>query len=206
MVSFHFHFLVCGKLIRSDGLAEANSRPKNQHRYNVAQQQQVYKSEIERIWRAQFRSLSNKTPPELTVEEALAPMYKQPRESAGSGAAGAGVAHNHNAKTSGSGSGTKSRHSSLGAFSRGSSVDRDQGDNKSGTRVLRIRRQAVSLTYPTDYSSAYMRNRRTGLGRPRLCGMITSSLRMWPEGWRSRRRICARRIMFLLETWQRINV
>ncbi|KAG8726504.1 hypothetical protein FRC11_015069, partial [Ceratobasidium sp. 423] len=72
--------------------AEANSRPKNQHRYNVAQQQQVYKSEIERIWRAQFKSLSNKTPPELTQEEANAPMFKQPRDASaaasGSGAAG----------------------------------------------------------------------------------------------------------------------
>ncbi|KAG9081687.1 hypothetical protein FRC07_014452 [Ceratobasidium sp. 392] len=117
--------------------AEANNRPKNQHRYNVAQQQQVYKSEIERIWRAQFRSLSNKVPPELTAEEASAPMYKQPKEPE--------VLTNVK-------SGLKSRHSSLGATSRASSVDRDgnKEDGKSGTRVLRIRRQAADGTWSTE--------------------------------------------------------
>ncbi|KAI6031564.1 TAF1 transcription initiation factor TFIID subunit TAF1 [Pisolithus microcarpus] len=33
-------------------LAEAENRPKSAHRYNVAEQQQIYKSEIERIWKA----------------------------------------------------------------------------------------------------------------------------------------------------------
>lgn len=74
------------------------------------------------------------------MEEALAPMYKQPRESAGLGAAGAGAAHGTTKAA-----GPKSRQSSLGAFSRGSSVDREQGEGKSGSRVLRIRRQAVSF-------------------------------------------------------------
>ncbi|KAG8711587.1 hypothetical protein FRC09_020515, partial [Ceratobasidium sp. 395] len=123
--------------------AEANSRPKNQHRYNVAQQQQVYKSEIERIWRAQYRSLSNKVPPELTAEEASAPMYKQPKEPENLFSKPSG---------SGSGSGLKSRHSSLGAMSRASSVDRDglKEDGKSGTRVLRIRRQAADGSWTTE--------------------------------------------------------
>ncbi|KAG9084077.1 hypothetical protein FS749_005511 [Ceratobasidium sp. UAMH 11750] len=121
--------------------AEANSRPKNQHRYNVAQQQQVYKSEIERIWRTQFRSLSNKVAPELTAEEASAPMYKQPKEPEGLYS---------NPKPSGSG--LKSRHSSVGAMSRASSVDRDgqKEDGKTGTRVLRIRRQAPDGTWTTE--------------------------------------------------------
>ncbi|KAF8734575.1 hypothetical protein RHS02_06922, partial [Rhizoctonia solani] len=127
--------------------AEANSRPKNQHRYNVAQQQQVYKSEIERIWRAQFKSLSNKIPPELTLEEANAPMFKQPRENP-TLASGSGAAGPSGGKI---GAGIKSRHSSLGATSRASSIDQDgqpPGENK--TRVLRIRRQAPDGSWTTE--------------------------------------------------------
>jgi hypothetical protein len=131
-------------------VAEANSRPKNQHRYNVAQQQQVYKSEIERIWRAQFKSLSNKVPPELTLEEANAPMFKQPRDPSAA-AAGSAAAGPSGGKTGG---GVKSRHASLGAMSRASSVDQDgqaAGEDSKTTRVLRIRRQAVSVS-PTPAS------------------------------------------------------
>ncbi|KAI5897841.1 uncharacterized protein SCHCODRAFT_02610400 [Schizophyllum commune H4-8] len=50
-------------------LAEAESRPKSAHRYNVAEQQQIYKSEVERIWKAQFDSLSRKDEPPLTEED-----------------------------------------------------------------------------------------------------------------------------------------
>ncbi|RDB29477.1 putative transcription initiation factor TFIID subunit [Hypsizygus marmoreus] len=50
-------------------MAEAESRPKSAHRYNVAEQQLIYKSEIERIWKAQFDSLSRKTEPQLTAED-----------------------------------------------------------------------------------------------------------------------------------------
>ncbi|KAF9015586.1 atypical/TAF1 protein kinase [Cyathus striatus] len=50
-------------------LAEAESRPKSAHRYNVAEQQQIYRSEIERIWKAQFDSLSRKDEPQLTDED-----------------------------------------------------------------------------------------------------------------------------------------
>lgn len=50
-------------------LAEAENRPKSAHRYNVAEQQQIYKSEIERIWKAQFDSLSRKDEPKLTADE-----------------------------------------------------------------------------------------------------------------------------------------
>ncbi|KAF8753034.1 hypothetical protein RHS01_07373 [Rhizoctonia solani] len=115
--------------------------------YNVAQQQQVYKSEIERIWRAQFKSLSNKIPPELTLEEANAPMFKQPRENP-TLASGSGAAGPSGGKI---GAGIKSRHSSLGATSRASSIDQDgqpPGENK--TRVLRIRRQAPDGSWTTE--------------------------------------------------------
>ncbi|KAJ7675383.1 TAF1 transcription initiation factor TFIID subunit TAF1 [Mycena rosella] len=50
-------------------IAEAENRPKSAHRYNVAEQQVIYKSEIERIWKAQFDSLSRKDEPQLTAEE-----------------------------------------------------------------------------------------------------------------------------------------
>jgi len=49
--------------------AEADNRPKSAHRYNVAEQQQIYRSEIDRIWKAQFDSLSNKVEPELSEDE-----------------------------------------------------------------------------------------------------------------------------------------
>ncbi|KAH8800593.1 TAF1 transcription initiation factor TFIID subunit TAF1 [Flagelloscypha sp. PMI_526] len=50
-------------------LAEAENRPKSAHRYNVAEQRQAYKSEVERIWKAQFDSLNRKEPPLLTAED-----------------------------------------------------------------------------------------------------------------------------------------
>lgn len=45
---------------------------KTGHKYNVQQQQTVYRSEIDRIWRAQYKALSNKVPPELSDEEDIA--------------------------------------------------------------------------------------------------------------------------------------
>jgi hypothetical protein len=50
-------------------VAEAENRPKSAHRYNVAEQQLIYKSEIARIWKAQFASLSRKDEPQLTDDE-----------------------------------------------------------------------------------------------------------------------------------------
>ncbi|KAF8973618.1 TAF1 transcription initiation factor TFIID subunit TAF1 [Flammula alnicola] len=50
-------------------MAEAENRPKSAHRYNVAEQQLIYKSEIERIWKAQFDSLSRKDEPQLSDDE-----------------------------------------------------------------------------------------------------------------------------------------
>lgn len=49
--------------------AELENRPKSAHRYNVAQQQAVYRSEIDRIWKAQFDSLSSSVPPILVEED-----------------------------------------------------------------------------------------------------------------------------------------
>ncbi|KJA25821.1 hypothetical protein HYPSUDRAFT_85120 [Hypholoma sublateritium FD-334 SS-4] len=60
-------------------MAEAENRPKSAHRYNVAEQQLIYKSEIERIWKAQFDSLSRKDEPELSDEEDKKDTKKAPQ-------------------------------------------------------------------------------------------------------------------------------
>lgn len=49
--------------------AQIEARPKSAHRYNVAEQQQIYKEEIARIWKAQLDSLSNKEEPVLSDHE-----------------------------------------------------------------------------------------------------------------------------------------
>ena len=49
--------------------AEAEARAKSGHRYNVAEQQAIYRSEIDRIWRAQLAALSNPEPPKVTPKE-----------------------------------------------------------------------------------------------------------------------------------------
>lgn len=58
-------------LLRITVLAEIASRPKSSHRYNVQEQQEIYREEIERIWTAQLKALSNPVPPELTMEDEL---------------------------------------------------------------------------------------------------------------------------------------
>lgn len=49
--------------------AQIRARPKSAHRYNVAEQQQIYREEIARIWKAQLDSLSITTEPELSDNE-----------------------------------------------------------------------------------------------------------------------------------------
>lgn len=49
--------------------AEAEAKSKSGHKYSVAEQQAVYRSEIDRIWNAQCRSLSNPVPAKLTAED-----------------------------------------------------------------------------------------------------------------------------------------
>ncbi|KAF7303274.1 DUF3591 domain-containing protein [Mycena kentingensis (nom. inval.)] len=111
-------------------VAEAENRPKSAHRYNVAEQQVIYKSEIERIWNAQFRSLARRDEPQLSEEEeeeqveardqrGRAPSVRQetvPPEAASPAAAASPA-------------------------SRGSSLDRDTSVGpESNRRVLRIQR------------------------------------------------------------------
>src|SRR5882762_2915759 len=112
--------------------AEAENRPKSAHRYNVAEQQQIYKSEIERIWKAQFDSLSRKDEPELTPEDEE-PEVKVPQRQSS--------VRNESLAPSTTMSPVVAAPSP--AFSRGSSLDRDREVSMGpdgARRVLRIKR------------------------------------------------------------------
>jgi len=100
--------------------AEAENRPKSAHRYNVAEQQLIYKSEIERIWKAQFDSLSRKDEPQLSDDEDKKDAKKpQMPPAAPSGPAGR----------------------SSPPFSRGSSLEREGSVGLDASKsVLRIKR------------------------------------------------------------------
>ena len=116
-------------------IAEAENRPKSAHRYNVAEQQVIYKSEIERIWKAQFDSLSRKDEPQLTDDEDKKDFKKLQKQS-----------HvrpdSHPYSNAGSPSaGTSARPTP--PLSRGSSIDRerDASIGPDGSKsILRIRR------------------------------------------------------------------
>ena len=124
--------------------AEAENRPKSAHRYNVAEQQQIYKSEIERIWKAQFDSLSRKDEPQLTPEDEAPPpppdikkfMQRQP-------------SMRIETPFSPLMSPASGRPPSP-AFSRGSSLERDREMSmgpESTRRVLRIKRLVGRMSY-----------------------------------------------------------
>ncbi|TFK36914.1 TAF1 transcription initiation factor TFIID subunit TAF1 [Crucibulum laeve] len=118
-------------------IAEAESRPKSAHRYNVAEQQQIYKSEIERIWKAQFDSLSRKDEPQLTEEDEKRDAMKKLQTQASARR----DTHSYTPAMSPMAHGTSAPPSP--AFSRGSSLDRDREGSvgPDGSRkVLRIRR------------------------------------------------------------------
>ncbi|KAF8215977.1 TAF1 transcription initiation factor TFIID subunit TAF1 [Mycena galopus ATCC 62051] len=116
-------------------VAEAENRPKSAHRYNVAEQQVIYKSEIERIWKAQFDSLSRKDEPQLTEEE---------KEEDVSPARGRQPSVRQETVPPEASPGVVPSSPASPAFSRGSSLDRDRdtsmGPEGSSRRVLRIQR------------------------------------------------------------------
>jgi transcription initiation factor TFIID subunit 1, fungi type len=113
-------------------VAEAENRPKSAHRYNVAEQQLIYKSEIERIWKAQFASLSRKDEPQLSDDEddykSQATQRAVRRESR---------AHSPSVSLTGGPAAAASP-----GLSRASSMerDRDVSVGPDGRRVLRIKR------------------------------------------------------------------
>ena len=114
--------------------AEADSRPKSAHRYNVAEQQNVYKSEIERIWKAQFDSLSRKDEPQLTEED-------EDRDRAQKNRGKSRFEDLDFPMNMVSGSHRASVPPASPAYSRGSSVDRDVSlGPETSQRVLRVSR------------------------------------------------------------------
>ena len=68
-VSMKEIFLRAGEDVDERLAAEAETRAKSGHRYNVAEQQAIYRSEIARIWKAQLAALSNPEPPRITAKE-----------------------------------------------------------------------------------------------------------------------------------------
>jgi hypothetical protein len=122
-------------------------RPKSAHRYNVQEQQDVYKEEIQRIWLAQYDSLSNPVEPQLTEADEERQRGRR--------------------RTPAVGMGTPARSGSAG--SRGSSMERDDGGSVGSGRapyasnkILRIKRMVSPVLLspplllpfsPLDYSA-----------------------------------------------------
>ena len=124
-------------------IAEAENRPKSAHRYNVAEQQNVYKSEIERIWKAQYRSLSRKDEPQLTAEdEARFDAQKQQEKQSGFQRNKPRLEDLESAPSAASLAGpSRERQRSISPHSRASSLDREVSlGPESSTQVLRIKR------------------------------------------------------------------
>ena len=109
--------------------AEADNRPKHAHRYNVQEQQVIYKSEVERVWKTQYASLSRKDEPVLseTEEDSKPPLQGNKRGRAGEAP---GTAN------------TTPFTMPSPAFSRASSIDRETslGPDGNASKVLRIKR------------------------------------------------------------------
>ncbi|KAH9950995.1 hypothetical protein B0H21DRAFT_720844 [Amylocystis lapponica] len=144
-------------------LAEAENRPKSAHRYNVAEQQQIYKSEIERIWKAQFDSLSRKDEPQLSdteeekKTEKKSPLRRQSLITDTYAPMNLPVAHG---ETPGP---------SSPAFSRGSSLVHDREMSlgpEAQRRVLRIKRMIngewkTEIVRDAAVINAYVKRRQT---------------------------------------------
>lgn len=145
--------------------AEAESRPKSAHRYNVAEQQQIYKSEIERIWKAQYDSLSRKDEPQLTEEDVREDARRQQTLAAAAAQMFSPAA---------------SRGSSLGPQREGTPVP-DQ------RRVLRIKRK-VRGGGARGARGLTVRGRSTASGGRRSSATRRSSTRTSRSGRPSRRR------------------
>ncbi|KAJ3825622.1 TAF1 transcription initiation factor TFIID subunit TAF1 [Lentinula raphanica] len=127
-------------------MAEAENRPKSAHRYNVAEQQQIYKSEIERIWKAQFDSLSRREEPALTAEDLRRDALKTQQIEAQQQQANRDP-------------------TPLDSFSRGPSIDRGSVDPEANRRVLRIKRLVdgqweTEIVRDPAVIRAYVRNRQ----------------------------------------------
>lgn len=134
-------------------VAEAENRPKSAHRYNVAEQQLVYKSEIERIWKAQHDSLSRKDEPPLDVVEEDK-TFKKPLPPQRQGSVGGDYVMSPGFSPPG----TVPSAMPSPALSRGSSVDRDRETSlgpDGPRRVLRIRRLASDASSDSEQDQTH---------------------------------------------------
>lgn len=113
-VSMKEVFFRAGDTLEAQLAAQAEEERKSGHKYNVQKQQQVYKSEIERIWQAQAKALSNPVPPKLTAQDLRENLERDEAENA---------RNQQNAP-------------------RASATEADESESQAGldTRVLRIRR------------------------------------------------------------------
>ena len=109
----------------------------------MAEQQQIYKSEIERIWKAQFDSLSRKDEPELTPEdeERAAAHANQDRDR------DRNVKKRRQSVVSAMSPVATTPGPASPAFSRGSSLAREREGSmgpEARNKVLRIRRRVTA--------------------------------------------------------------
>ncbi|KAF8488534.1 hypothetical protein JB92DRAFT_3016567 [Gautieria morchelliformis] len=168
-------------------LAEAENRPKSQHRYNVQEQQTKYNQEIVRIWNNQWNSLVRRTEPELTEDEEDKRPAKKPRISGDTREESPYAAAS--SPTAGTpvpaipvttpipvaippliaGGEVAARSTSVPAspaFSRGSSMDRDMSIGpENAQKVLKIRRLVdgawkTEIVRDSAVISAYVRKRQ----------------------------------------------
>jgi hypothetical protein len=132
-------------------LAEAEARPKSAHKYNVAEQQQIYRSEVDRIWKAQYDSLSRKTEPQLSDHEDDK-MATPSNPTAG-----------------------PSRYDSPSMYSRASTMEPELLGAENQRSVLRIQRLVCRAKHVLMLL-AHLYFRSMASGRPRSCAMRRSSL------------------------------
>ena len=119
-------------------LAEAEKRPKSHHKYNVQEQQKVYKSEIDRIWKAQFRALSKREPPQLDRDDEAEEKRKKAAEAAIQ-------AKQYGRQVTPAGP----------SGSRAESLERDGSLGPDGGRVLRIKRCVSGICFAARLASGY---------------------------------------------------
>ncbi|EJD52150.1 hypothetical protein AURDEDRAFT_181675 [Auricularia subglabra TFB-10046 SS5] len=153
-------------------MAEADNRPKSAHRYNVAEQQQIYKSEIDRIWKAQYDSLSRKTQPALTDDEDdhkenFSRKRRQSlRPDGPSSLPTPGAPSPYAGSPDAMSPGVAPSAPSSPAFSRGSSMERDMSlGPEGGQKVLRIKRLVdgewvTEIVRDSAVINAYLRRRQ----------------------------------------------
>ncbi|GAA6041854.1 hypothetical protein JCM8097_004508 [Rhodosporidiobolus ruineniae] len=138
-------FLRAGETME-ERMAEMANRPKSAHKYNVQEQQDIYREEIARIWKIQWDSLTNPKEPLLTQEDEDRARGRLAAEKKKKLAVGAAAAAATAAETPASAAGTPAAGRALTPGSRAGSVDLDDGAsvtsgrNGGKAKTLRIKR------------------------------------------------------------------